>query len=103
MRGSTRFALLMMIGMTLMFFLLCVHPHLDHTEIIYARALRRTMVANLGITDLCLFTEAPYTRNPAVTDGHAPFQNHPLALEHMPSGALIRPSYRLSLPANALD
>ncbi|AOY59306.1 MULTISPECIES: hypothetical protein [Desulfococcus] len=103
MRGSTGYALLTVIGMAVMFFLLCIHPLFHRANVERARALRRAMVADLGITDLCLFTEAPYTRNPAVTDGHAPFQNHPLALEHMPSGIFIRPSHRLSRPANALD
>lgn len=45
----------------------------------------------LGLTDLCLTTEARYTRHPAVADRHAPFQEHPGALEHFPSGALILP------------
>jgi hypothetical protein len=47
---------------------------------------------NLHVTDLCLATEARYTRHPAVADRHAPFQEHPLALEHFPTGALILPN-----------
>ena len=35
--------------------------------------------------------EARYTRHPALADRHAPFQEHPLALEHFPSGSLILP------------
>lgn len=46
---------------------------------------------NLHVTDLCLTTEARYTRHPALADRHAPFQEHPLALEHFPSGSLILP------------
>jgi len=46
----------------------------------------------LQVTDLCLVTEARYTRHPALADHHAPFQEHPLALEHFPSGSLIQPS-----------
>ncbi|MDD2367456.1 MAG: hypothetical protein PHN84_14990 [Desulfuromonadaceae bacterium] len=46
---------------------------------------------NLHITDLCLVTEARYTRHPAVTDLHAAFQEHPTALEHFPSGSFILP------------
>lgn len=45
----------------------------------------------LGLTDLCLTTEARYTRHPALSDRHAPFQEHPGALEHFPSGALLLP------------
>ncbi len=49
------------------------------------------LVARLGLTDLCLFTEARYTRHPAMADLHAPFQDHPMALEHFPSGGLLAP------------
>ena len=49
----------------------------------------------LHVTDLCLSTEARYTRNPAMADHHAPFQEHPLALEHFPSGSLILPPAQL--------
>jgi hypothetical protein len=45
----------------------------------------------LQLTDLCLFTEARYTSNPSMADLHAPFQDHPLALEHFPSGSLVTP------------
>ena len=48
---------------------------------------RATIVtAALGLTDLCLSTEARYTRNPAVSDPLAPFMDHPGSLEHFPSG-----------------
>ena len=50
-----------------------------------------TLVRGLRLTDLCLFTEARYTRNPAMADLHSPFQDHPLALEHFPSGSLVTP------------
>ena len=46
---------------------------------------------NLHVTDLCLATEARYLRHPAMADRHAPFQEHPLALEHFPVGSLILP------------
>jgi hypothetical protein len=45
----------------------------------------------LELTDLCLFTEARYTRNPSQADFHAPFQDHPGSLEHFPSGSLVTP------------
>lgn len=41
----------------------------------------------LGLTDLCLATEARYTRHPAVSDQLAAFMDHPGALEHFPSGS----------------
>jgi hypothetical protein len=49
------------------------------------------LVRQLQLTDLALFTEARYARHAAMTDRFAPFQNHPMALEHFPVGALIRP------------
>jgi hypothetical protein len=49
------------------------------------------IVADLGLTDLALFTEARYSRNPSLADLHTPFQDHPLALDHFPSGSLIGP------------
>lgn len=50
---------------------------------------RREVVRVLTLTDLCLFTEARYTRHPSMADLHAPFQEHPMSLEHFPSGALM--------------
>jgi hypothetical protein len=49
------------------------------------------MVKEAGLTDLCLFTEASYTRNPSQTDLQTPFQEHPMSLEHFPSGSLMPP------------
>lgn len=49
---------------------------------------RREIVRVLSLTDLCLFTEARYTRHPSMADLHTPFQDHPLSLEHFPSGAI---------------
>ena len=50
-------------------------------------ALQAIAVAGLGLTDLCVATEARYTRHPAVSDTMAPFMDHPGALEHFPSGS----------------
>lgn len=48
-------------------------------------------VSELELTDLSLFTEARYTRHLSQADRHTPFQDHPLALEHFPSGSLVAP------------
>ena len=56
-----------------------------------ARARRAATVKALGLTDLCLFTDASYTRHLALADLHAPLQEHPLCLEHFPAGALAGP------------
>jgi hypothetical protein len=50
---------------------------------------RARLVADLGLTDLALFTEARYTRHPSQADLHSAFQDHPLALDHFPSGSLV--------------
>ena len=55
----------------------------------------RTLAAQLGLTDLALFTEARYTRHPSQADLHSAFQDHPLALEHFPSGSLIVPHHEI--------
>ncbi len=54
-------------------------------------AARAAMVHRLQLTDLVLTTEARYTRHPSQADRFAPFQDHPHALEHFPSGAVIAP------------
>lgn len=50
---------------------------------------RAEIVRVLGLTDLCLFTEARYTRHPSMADLSTPFQDHPMSLEHFPSGAIV--------------
>jgi len=50
---------------------------------------RARLVAALDLTDLALFTEARYTRHPSQADLHGAFQDHPIALEHFPSGSLV--------------
>ena len=59
-----------------------------------AVARRAATVKALGLTDLCLFTDAAYTRHLALADGHAPFQEHPACLEHFPAGSLASPPER---------
>lgn len=54
-------------------------------------ALESRLVAELGLTDLCLSTEARYTRHLSQADRFAAFQDHPRSLEHFPSGALLPP------------
>jgi hypothetical protein len=52
------------------------------------------LVRRLDLTDLCLTTEAGYTRHPSQADLFGPFGDHPAALEHFPSGSLVRPPRR---------
>jgi hypothetical protein len=63
-------------------------------------AASAALVRDLGLTDLALFTEARYTRHLTQADLHTPFQDHPLAFEHFPSGSLHAPPPHLR-PAHA--
>ena len=60
-------------------------------------------VEDLALTDLCLFTEARYTRHLSQADLHSPFQDHPLSLEHFPSGSFVRPPQWFRQPHANLD
>lgn len=90
MRRSTIFFIEMAIG----FIILCLiflHSRIGVSKRENEIGLRATMVKALGITDLCLFTEARYTRHPSMADLHTPFQDYPFSLEHFPSGSLMPP------------
>lgn len=63
----------------------------------------RQQVAQLELTDLSLFTEARYTRHLSQADLHTAFQDHPLALEHFPTGALILPPANLQRVNEPVD
>ena len=54
----------------------------------------RELVAQLGLSDPALFTEARYTRHLSQADLHSAFQDHPMAMEHFPSGSLLLPPQR---------
>ncbi len=71
--------------------LLTAHAGLLRSGHEEAREESARLVRRLGITDLCVFTEARYTRHPAVADLATAFQDHPLSLEHFPSGSIIPP------------
>lgn len=54
-------------------------------------AANRELVNHLALTDLALWTEARYTRHPALADFFAPFQDSPASYEHFPAGSIIAP------------
>ena len=77
---------------------LCVAlVHAAHTREAATSMLmeKSEMVNRLELTDLCLFTDARYTRHPAVADMNSAFQDMPMAFEHFPSGSLITPPANL--------
>lgn len=51
----------------------------------------KKIIKEFQLTDLCLFTDARYSRHPSMSDLHSPFQDHPMSFEHFPSGTLIPP------------
>jgi len=75
--------------------LLLLHSRVEAVAAQPQRDLRRGLVRDWRLTDLCLFTEARYTRHPSMADRHAPFQDHPVALEHFPSGSLLTPPLQM--------
>ncbi len=68
-----------------------VHSHLTVDEALESIKHQAAMVRELGLTDLALFTEARYTRNPSQADRSTPFQDHPMSLEHFPTGSIVEP------------
>jgi hypothetical protein len=70
------------------------------TKILQAK---REMAERLQIADLCLFTEASYTRHLSQADFHTPFQDAPLSFEHFPSGSLAAPPLTLRKPHEKMD
>lgn len=65
------------------------------------RARTAELVEALALSDLALFTEARYTRNPSLADLHSPFQDGPASLEHFPTASLtVAPR---TFPAGRID
>ncbi|CBE69005.1 conserved protein of unknown function [Candidatus Methylomirabilis oxygeniifera] len=71
--------------------LLLVHASLSEQARHASLRQNAEMVRRLGLTDLALFPEARYTRHLSQADWHSAFQDHPLSLEHFPSGSLTLP------------
>jgi len=83
--------LVLLFALNLSFFMVSMHrqQRMKSNE-----ALFDVVTSALGLTDLCVATEARYTRHPAVTDPIAPFMDHPGAIEHFPTGSFwVPPPY----------
>ncbi len=72
-------------------FLMFVHASYQREADARILVEKTAMVRRLQLTDLCLFTEASYTRHLSMADLHTPFQDSPMSLEHFPSGSLVMP------------
>jgi hypothetical protein len=82
-------------------FLLFTHAFVERKKALPHLSNRIRMVHDYQLTDLSLFTEARYTRHPSMADLNTAFQDHPLSLEHFPSGSLVIPPPHLT--KNGLD
>ncbi len=90
MRKSNAFIVATACGAAILSLLL-FHGRARQSGAAAAVAPCREIVRQWRLSDLCLFTEARYTRHPATTDLHSAFQDHPVALEHFPTGSLVPP------------
>jgi len=95
MRKSSFFLVLTAANTLLWCCLIFLHPSFFSETSKAKIAEEKTLVRKLGITDLCLFTEARYTRHLSQADWHSAFQDHPMSLEHFPSGSLVLPPDQL--------
>ncbi len=90
MRNSSLFFLYLSAGFFLLGLLL-IHASFSANAQQGNLEEKASMVKILMLTDLCLFTEARYTRNLSQADLNTAFQDHPLSLEHFPSGSFTQP------------
>lgn len=87
------------------FFVIAMFCHAAYQRQAADRHIREMgdVVRTLGLTDLCLFTEARYTRHPSQADLYSAFQDHPNALEHFPTGSIAGPPKALRRLHGKLD
>ncbi len=94
MRKSTIFLTYIAVNIALLAALF-VHAAREREAAIPLLKEKAEMVRSLELTDLCLFTDARYTRHPSMADLHTPFQDYPMSFEHFPSGSLVLPPRHL--------
>jgi hypothetical protein len=101
-RKSDGFGLFIGIGMLLLAAIL-LQAHFVAQADLPGLLQKAAVVKNLGLTDLCVSTEARYTRHLSQADWHAAFQSHPLALDHFPSGSVLGPPKTLKKSHDPVD
>jgi hypothetical protein len=92
-RKSNLFLIYLVINIILVFVIFAHASFKRNAEMEYVKE-KSEMVQALRLTDLCLFTEASYTRHLSQSDFHTPFQDSPMSLEHFPSGSIVMPPYQ---------
>jgi len=90
MRKSSLFLIYIILNI-LFLILLFTHASFEKKKDMQFLREKMEMVSKLQLADLCLFTEASYTRHLSQADLHTPFQDSPTSLEHFPSGSLVGP------------
>ena len=90
LRKSNLFFLYLVVNLILLS-LMFIHASFKKEATLESIEEKREMVRVLELTDLCLFTEANYTRHLSQADLHTPFQDSPMSLEHFPSGSIAVP------------
>jgi hypothetical protein len=90
MRRSNLFLIFLAINIFLLGLMFAHASFRTRTDMLSLRE-KEEMVKRLELTDLCLFTEASYTRHLTQADHHTPFQDYPFSLEHFPSGSIMQP------------
>ncbi len=90
MRKSNLFFIFVAVSVIVLLLML-MHASLKRSAGLQTLLQKREMVKRLELTDLCLFTEASYTRQLSQADLHTAFQDSHLSLEHFPSGSLVAP------------
>ena len=102
MRKSNLFLIYLAINILLLF-VMFTHASLRERADMESLKEKAEMVERLELTDLCLFTEANYTRHLSQADLHTPFQDSPMSLEHFPSGSLVAPPKSLRKTNEKVD
>ena len=102
MRKSTLYLFFLTLNILLLS-LMFIHASMRQKDEMEFIREKMGLVEKLELTDLCLFTEANYTRHLSQADLHTPFQDSPMSLEHFPSGALVKPPPGLRKMNEKLD
>lgn len=95
MRKSTLYLIFVGLNGLTLLLMLFLHPLVGNGDMRKSLDEKKRVVRALGITDLCLFTEARYTRHLSQADLHSAFQDYPGGAEHFPSGSMVFPPFQL--------
>lgn len=95
MRNSYLFLLFIVVGL-LSILLSVIDAHSKQDSARESISRRAKLVAELGLSDLALSTEARYTRHLTLADRHSAFQDQPVSFDHFPSGSIFLPPSQLT-------